>query len=306
MAKKSKKGKEPAPKKKYKKGAAITQTKIGVLSSIKFSGTNLEADFLAGLNTPGITLEVKDDRGYDTNDLSTALQLLNGDDQVGLIATVGGTITELVAADPAYGSAKPFVSIDGGPIPGSPSPGGGSTKFRWRVSLGSIVDNAARKAYLRQNFGFQLRAIGILAHTKSAQSAHENQGWSHRQPVTIDPTDTANQVQTKFRNAFNNFPNDIGAVIISADPYFMKFASVLVQEANRWAQAGARRVCYPLQEYADHGPEPNKTTLYGPQLTTRDPSFPGGYSVLGAKAAVVLGDSTSNGTVRPHVFKVDQ
>src|SRR4051812_42218823 len=205
MAKKAAKSKKASSKKSGKTASPIPQRTIGVLSSIKFSGTAFEQEFVAGLNKAGFTLDVKDARGYDSNDLSTALQLLNSNSNVGLVVTVGGAITELAAADPAYGSSKPFLSIDGGPFPGSPNPG--TNNFRWRVNLGSLGDNVRRRSYLRTNFNVQPGQIGLLAHTKSAQSGHENQGWSRRQPVTIDPTDTPNDVQTKFKDAFDNFPN---------------------------------------------------------------------------------------------------
>jgi hypothetical protein len=280
--------------------------KIGVLTSITFSGTALEIEFRAGLNDPTVTLDVQGPFGYDTARMNGALDAFNRDQTINLIATVGGSVTEL-AADAR--TQKPFVSIDGGAIPGvSPVPRPAPHLFRWRVDLASLADNHNRKTHLTRTFDIQPTEIGLLANPNSSQHQAEHaQGWADERSATVDDNDTAQTAAQKFNRAFAAFPNNIIAVIVSADPYFKKFGTELVGEANGWVRNGRRRVCYPLQDYADHGPEPSKTTLFGPQLITRPGSgYSGAYKVLGQKAAVALGSPTSHGTETPHVFSVDR
>jgi hypothetical protein len=85
--------------------------------------------------------------------------------------------------------------------------------------------------------------------------------------VDIDSSTTGGDVQTQFANAFTGIAaNGWKVTIVSADPFFTQYADALVAAANQWVAPAGRRVCYPLNEYKQHG-NPQKHTLHGPIIT---------------------------------------
>src|ERR1700689_3226371 len=100
--------------------------------------------------------------------------------------------------------------------------------------------------------------ICLLYNKNSEMSPNEVPLLNRSVPVTVDPK-TVNRaaVYAQAFSAISQIQNPtIKAVIVSADPYFNQTAADLVQAANNWiSQLPAQRaVCYPLQEYSQHGP----------------------------------------------------
>jgi hypothetical protein len=258
---------------------------IGVLSSIAFTGTGLEAAFRKGLGA-GVHMTVKDRCGYEPRALHNAVQALNNDIELGLIATVGGLIVAQAAAS-ATGATLPYISLVGGTPGAFPSPGQGY--FRGGVSLETFAHNPHRVAYLRAQHGIPENKVCLLSNPNSYMSGVETAAWvaAGRGPVIAagagNGAGTANDVQT-YRPAFAKIEAaGMQAVVVSADPYFKDSMDELIAVANAWMAGGkGRRVCYPLNDYATGKVKPAPGhTLHGPDLEDA-------YEVLGNMAANFL------------------
>jgi len=258
---------------------------IGVLSSIAFSGTRLEAAFQQGVGT-GVHVTVRDRCGYDSRALHNAVQALNNDIELGLIATVGGLIVAQAAASNT-GATLPFISLVGGTPGAFPSPGQGY--FRGGVSLETFAHNPHRVAYLRAQHGIAESKICLLSNPNSYMAGVETAAWAAagRGPVitagAIKGPGTANDAQT-YGPAFRQIDAaGMQAVVVSADPYFKDTMDELITVANAWMAGGkGRRVCYPLNDYATGKVKPTAGhTLHGPDLEDA-------YELLGTTAANFL------------------
>ena len=250
---------------------------IGVLSSIAFAGTDLQTAFNQGLAMPGIYRSTKDKLGYDAASISAALANLNGDIDVTLIVSAGGVVTEDEAAPRP---TKDTISLVGGRIASSPNPGG---RFRDRLSLESFATNPRRLAHLN-SLGIRPNEVCLFSNQRSKMRGTEHGGWGGRDTVTVNVSQTSSpqDITREYTDGFGRVAGGIKAVLISADPWFFETGRELVRIANQWVTAdGARRICYPLQEYLRHGPARNQTTLYGPSLLDA-------YNLLGQMAAKTI------------------
>jgi hypothetical protein len=247
-------------------------TSIGILSSIPFTGTPYEAAFKSGLRGPPASVE--NDQGYDSNKLDAALGRLEGINAVKLIVTVGGLTPALRAAQ--AGRTKPFISITG-----SVSGLTGSKNFRGAVNLEMAVHNSHRVLHIIQ-FGIGQDDVCLLVNGKS-QLAPEEQAaanWPSTAKIkSIDVDQSTANPGNVCAGAFGSLPAGTKAVVVSADPFFTKYADKIVAAANAWiSQDNTRRVAYPLHDHGMH--ELNNALVYGPNLMDE-------YKRLGAKARYV-------------------
>jgi hypothetical protein len=245
-------------------------TGIGILSSIPFTGTPFEAAFKIGLR--GAPTSVENDIGYDSTKLDAALGRLEGANAVKLIVTVGGLTPALRAAQ--SGRTKPFISIAG-----SVSGLTASARFRGAVNLQMIEHNMHRLIHIIQFAGIRQDDVCLLVNGKS-QLAQEEQApanWPSTAKVkSIDVDENTANPGNVCAGAFGSLPAGTKAVVVSADPFFTKYADNIITGANNWINAdNTRRVAYPL---FDHGTRELKNALvYGPNLMDE-------YKRLGAKA----------------------
>jgi hypothetical protein len=275
--------------KKRKRAPAIMQG-VGVLSSISFSGTDWETQFIAGLGSGRLLKHVEQNLGYDQTALRTAVKNLNNDTSVGLIVTVGGLITWSAASDLQYGSIKPYMSLIGGRA-GSGFPAPGTGMFVHGVSLESFRRNPDRLQKLIQKLGAGATSdmICLLSNPNSFMTPTETAAWVSRS-VSANITPNTINARSVYNTAFGDIDNlsnpAIRAVVVSADPCFTETAADLVAEGNRWAQAGANRIiCYPTQEYKKYNPTSGSYVLHGPKLKQA-------YRNLGAAAKQYLKNPT--------------
>jgi hypothetical protein len=253
--------------------------KVRVISPITITQAMLDA-FTDGMNISS-DLKHSDKHGYKRGDNSKLKQAIKDNNSADLIATAGG----LAAYDAARSDAVTnFVSVIGAITPPF------SNSFKGCVSLESYASNTARIALLHNDFGFQIKEIGLFYNPNSYMDK-ELDNWISLVGNKNQAFPGGNDNLGGTYNAdFGNIPvtgsNAIKALVISADPFFQDTKDDLIAAANTWvAGAGGRYVCYPTQDYSNrtgtHKPTPQKATLFGPDLATA-------YSLLGQLAAVVL------------------
>ncbi len=268
------KKKVSAAKKSQKKSKGVRLPRIaqgvGILASIPFRDP-LRTQFITGLGSASKLKNVQDGLGYDPASLSAGLTKLLQDTDVGLIVTVGGTVTWNAAAKDPGGSSKPFISLIGGKVGAYfPSPGQGN--FVGAISLQSFARNPNRMAKLMQDLNSQdTEEICLISNPNSYMTPAETDAtaWLGR-IVSANITPATGNPRTVYDNAFANisaFQNPaVTGVVISADPWFKNTAAHLVAAGNAWVAPGGRSICYPLQEYADHNPSAGSRVLHGPKL----------------------------------------
>jgi hypothetical protein len=277
---------------------AITR-RIGIVSSIDYSGTSLQTAFNAGVNDTTIGYSISQQPGtYDFASLKNAIRALDTDiaePPLELIVTVGG----LIVADAARAvvAHKPFLSIVGGV--GATFPDSGTGFFFGGVNLQIFGQNVARVNYLVSNHGKAVNNICLVYNPLSHMSGLETLAWQLARPkrgpivpTGNNPTTGANDSST-YASTFASIAanNSITAVVVSADPFFKQTMNDFIDAAN----SCGKYVCYPLQDYINvpqHTPKKTLATLYGPNLADIVHP-PAQYQILGQKASTVL-SSLSN------------
>jgi hypothetical protein len=261
---------------------------IGVISTIKYIGTNLEANFRRGVdNEPWWRAATPlDSIGYDNGPLDLAVDQFNKDANVGLIVTVGGVASAIAAKRRA---TKPFISLIGDKLPDFPGTIDGN--FYGGVSLNTFRNNDARVDHLsRPPHRLAPSEICLLSNPRSVYAAIETGLWLQSSPRRGDII-TASTIP-EITQAFAKFVQDgtLRAMIISADGFFQENKDFLIDKAN----ASNKRVCYPFQIFANtdgaHKPTGGRHTLHGPKLATA-------YFTLGQKAAQVISSNGSRSTL---------
>jgi hypothetical protein len=261
---------------------------IGILSSIDYN-TDMQTAFGAGYVTVGALPNtfVADKAGYQSAKLRTALHTLLNNPQVTLIVTFGGLIAYNVAQ--AY-STMTFISLVGGRPSINPPLG----YFAGCCDLESYTGDAARVAVLTNpaNGGhfpggsaFQAADIGLLYDSQSAMAQDELATWGTLNTgAAVDATNgVANP--SNFGLDFNQFPQNIQAVVVSADPYFHRYRNQLVAAAN----ASNKYICYPLLSYRNHSgtrPAAGLACIVGPDLVGNVAA--GAYYQMGVMAANII------------------
>jgi hypothetical protein len=295
--------------------APLNPLTVGVVASIKCE-TRFRAFFEGALqaNAAAPTPVYKDGLGYDVSAsgaLQTAMGFFSnpGPNKVGLIVTVGGNVAFSAAnayANANPGICRPFLSLVGAvpplPLPAPPPP---VSALSWGgVSLESFGNNQKRVEFLIANGFNSLQSISLYYNSNSAMSVNEVADWARiaaLHPNEVNPTPV---------NAMLGGPNnssdyvtsvaqiDNGAVIVSADPYFLTTRAILIQQLNALFVAQnlgnppaipGNYVVYPLYNYADvkgTPPTPQHATLLGPRVEDA-------ITVLGMLAAVALNSGAS-------------
>jgi hypothetical protein len=269
--------KKTAAKKKIHKKSPLRPS-IGVVTSIALDQALRDA-FEDGINNANVTIQYEPNPpSYDMNKLVDAVRGFNDPTRFGLIVTVGGVGAATAALNKA--TKVPWLALIGGTLGLPAQPSG---KFFGGVNLDSYGQNAARIGHLNgPSHHIPSTAICLLYNPNSTCSATEVAEWQGVQAV---PAWAGDNDANKYPQAFGSIPNSIRVVVISADPYFQQTKEDLIKAANVWIDAGAnRRVCYPLQEYANTGhtpPHAGRHTLHGPDLVKA-------YTKMGTKARNVL------------------
>jgi hypothetical protein len=269
------------------KPATLTASpKIGLVSSIDFQSTKAQAAFQAGLGSiTGLTYAYRDKVGFNRTKIANVINKLSSDQSVSLIVTVGGLIT---CNEAVMNSTKPFISLIGW-LPNSPfSQPANSSLFRGCVTLDSptATNNQNRISYIHNNWGVPIPDIVLLYDPDTAMATQELANWAGGTPVPLDSSNPGS-----FSDTFDNLPNAVQAVVISAAPAHHKHREQLISAANKWGQY----VCYPLLSYANTGgnnqPTSGKALTYGPDLDGMITTAPGAYYQLGQMAATIIGGS---------------
>jgi hypothetical protein len=266
-------------------GAALVATVVaapdagfGILSSIKYRGTNVEKLFNLGTARPAWAKAWQEGKGYNGTDLRHAVETLCNNPQVGVIVTFGGNVAALAAAN--Y-STVPFLSIFGNFTPQFYT-AAQVNNLCGGVNLDTTARNADRFNYLNQELNIPAKEICLLSNPNSGMAAAEQEQWSALyQAGRIIP---AYDLQT-IQGAFVDFENDgtLTTMIVSADPQFQEFKQQLIIAANN----SGKQVSYPLQVYSNLAgtarPAPGRHWLHGPKLARA-------CFQLGRDAAEVLKD----------------
>jgi hypothetical protein len=250
---------------------------IGVVSSIAFTGTDYETQFLQGA---GVAAVQSSDGDYDHHRMATAVQGYNDDPNIGLIVSVGGLGT---AMEVLANATKPWIALIGA-APGT-FPSSQLTYFRGAVSVESYPYNTQRLQYLTQTKHIPLGNICLLFNPNSSCSAVETHDWPSAASPPIAVGTYGSNDTTAFPAAFNSIPLNVTVVVISGDPFFQDRKDDLITAANAWLSGSATRqfVVYPCKEYKNGTTKPtaNKRICHGPSLKNA-------YNKLGQRAASVL------------------
>ena len=120
---------------------------FGIVSSIQFKNTPFYNLFKLGTGRPDLLNDnnIKDNIGYQQNNLYTAINTMNGANGVAILITFGGNIT---AAAAAQYSQRPYLSVIGNLTPDLY--GTGDYTLMGGVNLDTVVRNADRFNYLNQ------------------------------------------------------------------------------------------------------------------------------------------------------------
>jgi hypothetical protein len=266
----------------------LTPPGVGIISTIKYRGTTLEANFRRGVNNDSWcdSAGPLDNRGYDKKSLADAVRAFNSNPDVGVIVTVGGVAPAIAASQD---SAKPFLSLVGGTI--AAFPGTIAGMFYGGITLETFAHNTERFNHLAGADGapprhnFAASQICLLVNPDTACVIDEIGLWPSPPRGKIFKARNESEIVQAFTEFHSD--NGLGAIIVTADPIFQDHKDVLIAAAN----ASNKHVCYPLQIYANaggqHTPTPHRHTLHGPKLATA-------YCALGQKVATVIGNGTAS------------
>jgi hypothetical protein len=283
----------------HPKGPRLTAAKVGLLSSIDIS-SDLQAAFTDGFGSSNNGKKLG--LGYGSSALRQGKKDLKNLDHCGVIATIGGDVVFKAIKD--QNDNPPFVSVFGTMPDLTPDNIG---NCYGGVSLSSWQSNADRITYLTGKLQCNANEIGLYYNPNSAMSPLEVQNWDMISPPVQGvpsskafsgaaagppPTNDPSRFAVDLAPAGGFFPARVRVLVISADPFFQQSKQQLITAANTWISGDPnnRYVCYPLQDYQNitPGPQPtaNRSTLYGPDLTTV-------YRLLGFLAQVAADNNNA-------------
>jgi hypothetical protein len=197
-----------------------------------------------------------------------------------LVATIGG----MAAALAAKSTTVPFISLAGGTYDFYRLP---TANFLGGLNLNSLTNDITYLQYL-QSLGFSKAEVGILFNTNSINYTQEYNIFFYAEGVAIDQNTSAATALQLYTYAFSQFPNNVKAVIISADPFFSQTAQQLVQAAN----GSSFCILYPSAVYGNYSP--SHYILYPPQYPLSQLC-----QTMGQIAqAVVMGQPQNYGTIK--------
>jgi hypothetical protein len=272
------------------KSAQALASSIAIISPI--STTSWQQAFISGLGGANITLTWDDGHGYGTKKNYKALTkaIKSHDGQVGLIVTTGGNIAYKAAVD--AGLTTPFMSLVG------EVPARRPDNFFGGVALQSWLANDARISFmLGLGKGYHPSDVGLFCNRRSAMHGDETTIWHGSEYYLTGGG--GNNNSAAFANEFNTVDDSIGALIISADPFFQDKKVDLINAANTWVGAKpGRSICYPLANYANvpgTTPMPPGTSYwFGPDLLKA-------YNLLGTVAVKAV----TTGALVPFLYTTD-
>jgi hypothetical protein len=279
-------GKQPADAKTLTP-LTTAPPKIGLVSSIDFQSTKAQAAFQAGVGSvSGLTYNYRDKVGFNRTRLAEAINKVVSDPAVTLVVTVGGLA---VCNEAIVNTTKSFISLIGW-LPSTPFPQpANSTLFRGCVTLDSPTNNQTRINYIHTTWGVPIPNITLLYDPDTAMAIQEVANWGGATPVPLDSSNPSS-----FSSVFDNLPNTVQAVVISAAPAHHKHREQLISAANKWGGY----VCYPLLSYANTGgnnqPTSGKAVTIGPDL---DGNTAGAYFLLGQMAGTIIGGQNPSSVI---------
>jgi hypothetical protein len=240
---------------------------IGILSSIDYN-TDMQTAFGAGYVTVGALPNtfVADKAGYQSAKLRTALHTLLNNPQVTLISLVGGR----PSINPPLGYFAGCCDLE---------------SYTGDAARVAVLTNPANGGHFPGGSAFQAADIGLLYDSQSAMAQDELATWGTLNTgAAVDATNgVANP--SNFGLDFNQFPQNIQAVVVSADPYFHRYRNQLIAAAN----ASNKYICYPLLSYRNHSgtrPAAGLACIVGPDLVGNVAA--GAYYQMGVMAANII------------------
>jgi hypothetical protein len=254
---------------------------VGILSSIDYN-QHMSDSFNAGYQSVTAALPTFNthevDIGYDH--LAKAVTDLNG--HVDLIVTFGGIIAYNAAI---AGATVNFISLIGGKPPAGNWTEPPTGFFKGCCDLLSYSTDVDRVNWLVKTIPTVAGNVGLLYNSHSNMGPTEAKNFTGGQ--TVNATNGWND-PTAFDQDFDQFDDDIRAVVISADPYFHRNKDQLVGAAND----ADRYICYPLLSYEDAGPSDDWEVI-GPDLHKKN-STSAAYYRMGVMAAHVIAGTALN------------
>jgi hypothetical protein len=249
--------------------AAIATPTIGILSSIKYTGTIFQTWFQFGLGMPSAkyAFTIYDNQGYQGQLATRAVALSNANPAA--IVTFGGNV---VASAMAQNNPNniPFFSVIGtltADLAGARYLSGG-------VNLDTVARNADRFNHLTNDLNIPAGQIAFLSNPGSAMYFAEQAQWAALNPgaafYQFNPLSFVapiTSVQQGFDSVFQSFARNGGAsvLLVSADPAFQDNKDALIASANN----ANKMVCYPLQTYNNNSgtvPAAGRFAIHGPKL----------------------------------------
>jgi hypothetical protein len=132
---------------------------IGILSSLPY--VRFATYFDQGLNLPSVAYRnLQVNLGYSISKLNNGLNQLLGDNNVTLIVSCGGLITELIAAN----SKVNYIALVGS------TPTSLGRNYKGHVDLESRANNQARRVHLQNQHGIGFQNQCLLSNDFSAMS----------------------------------------------------------------------------------------------------------------------------------------
>jgi hypothetical protein len=255
--------------------AAPAPPTIGILSSIKYTGTSFQTWLQFGLGMPATQYNLLppcEGLGYsgalatNASALSTAVAAAANP---GVIITFGGNV---VASAMAQNNPHnvPFFSVIGNLSLDL----SGATYLSGGVNLDTVAKNADRFNHLTNDLKIPASQIAFLSNPNSAMYIAEYNQWAALNPggsfYTFNPLSLVPPIMTiqqGFDNVFQTFARNGGAsvMLVSADPAFQDNKDALIAAANN----SNKIVCYPLQTYNNNFgtlPAAGRFTIHGPKL----------------------------------------
>jgi hypothetical protein len=250
---------------------------LGIVSSVQFTGTTLENEFVLGLQSSGwgAVNRVPRDAHGNYGNLIQEVHSLNGVGGVSVIAAVGGLPSALAAAT---ASTKPYLVLLGTiPLTRPLDPNG---LLRGGVNLNAPGLNIARHGFLTNRPNrppIPPNRICLMYDQTNTELTHvELPAWTANNWPTVSVL--INNHVPNFVRAFQDAHAIADAVVISSDPLFSYYRDPLVHEANN----SGMPVCYPFEYDTQGAAIPNPGSMwYGPDLLAA-------YRSMGEEAGHVL------------------
>jgi len=253
------------------RAAALAAPTIGILSSIKYSGTSFQTWLQFGLGMPSaqyILLQPRENLGYQPGPLAANATALSNANPAAII-TFGGNIVASAMAQNNPNNFQFFSVI--GNLTADLS---GARYLSGGVNLDTVARNATRFNYLTNDLNIPASQIAFLSNPGSAMYLGEQAQWAALNPggsfYQFNPLSLVapiTSVQEGFNSVFQSFARNAGAsaMLVSADPAFQDNKDALIAAANN----ANKMVCYPLQTYNNNFgtlPAGGRVTMYGPKL----------------------------------------